>query len=80
MKGKPNVDAFLNGGDAVAVGIKPLAIATTAAIAKRGKMVQLPVALLNDLKQAAFKEGIAAGHHVTETAVIEAALRAYIYR
>jgi hypothetical protein len=80
MKGKPNVDAFLNGGDAVAAGIKPQAIESTSKANKRGKMVQLPVVLLNDLKQTAFKEGLLAGKHVTETTVIEAALRAYIYR
>jgi hypothetical protein len=80
IKGKPNVDDFLNGGDAVAAGIKPLTIATTTATAKRSKLVQLPSKLLDDLKMRAFSDGRKTRKHVTETAVIEAALMAYLYK
>jgi hypothetical protein len=80
MKGKPNVDAFLNGGDAVAVGIKPIEVITSASFVKRSKLVQLPIELLFELKQTAIRESAATGKHVTETTVIEAALRAYVYR
>jgi hypothetical protein len=80
IKGKPNVDDFLNGGDAVAVGIKPLAIEDTGKVNKRGKMVQLPRKLLDDLKMRAFSDGRKTHKHVTETAVIEAALMAYLYK
>jgi hypothetical protein len=79
MKGKPNVDAFLNG--AASVESKPTEVKEGAAIKtlRRGKMLQLPVDLLVDLKRYAIDQGAKRGSHVTETELIEAAIRKYIY-
>jgi hypothetical protein len=76
ITGKPNVEHFLNGGDGTLV--PAVAVATAPSVALRAKHVQLPAALLDDLKQRALEERKVRKETVTETQVIEAALRMYL--
>lgn len=78
MKSKPNVDDFLNAGDASNQANKTATAAKT--LLKRSKLVQLPVDLLLAVKQAAINESMKTNSNVSETAIIEAALRAYIFK
>ena len=85
MRGKPDVTAFLDGGAAAAAEVTPItrkATRPTAAPAlagpKRQKLVELPAATFDALKDRAYEEWKKTGRRVTETEIIIAALNAYL--
>lgn len=82
MKARPNfdADAFLSGAKADrAPNPKTITIpAPPAKIAREQKVFRLPVTLTEDLKMAAFKLSVAQNRRVTETEIVEIAIRAFI--
>ena len=92
MKTKPDINSFLDGairegGAATPPADLPvmpppavIAAATTDGEARKPKMLYLPASVLNDLKKKATELSIAQGRRVTETALVEEAVRNYLYR
>ena len=85
MKSKPNIDAFLEGG-AATEGQPKSAVparrsATTAPTEFRKQMVmQLPIALINDLKRRALEQSVSSGKRVTQQQIVEEALKRFLYK
>ena len=86
MKSKPNIDAFLEGGATTDRQPKPAANpraeppAAAAPTEFRKQMVmQLPVALINDLKRRALEQSVSSGKRVTQQQLVEEALKKYLY-
>jgi hypothetical protein len=87
MKSKPNIDASLEGGaasdrqPAPATNPGPAPATPMAAPTKfRKQMVmQLPVALINDLKRRALEQSVNSGKRVTQQQLVEEALKKYLY-
>jgi hypothetical protein len=86
MKSKPNVDTFLGRRAATDQQPKPEAnpraepTAAAAPTAFRKQMVmQLPVALINDLKRRALEQSVISGKRVTQQQLVEEALKKYLY-
>lgn len=76
MKAKPNIDNFFDGGAAAAAE-------KTAPVAASGdekitKTFRLTKAMEVRLKEAAFRQSVAAGKRVTESDIIKAALNTYL--
>jgi hypothetical protein len=88
MKSKPNIDAFLDGGAAAERQSKPAAAprATTPGVAapptefRKQMVMQLPVALINDLKRRALEQSENSGKRVTQQQLVEEALKRYLYK
>jgi hypothetical protein len=87
MKSKPNIDAFLEGGAATdrqqpkpAANPRAEPAAAVAPTEFRKQMVmQLPVALINDLKRRALEQSVNSGKRVTQQQLVEEALKKYLY-
>jgi hypothetical protein len=87
MKSKPNIDAFLEGGAASdqqptpSSNPRPEPVASMAPPTEfRKQMVmQLPVALINDLKRRALEQSVSSGKRVTQQQLVEEALKKYLY-
>ena len=85
VRGKPNVDAFLEGGQATAKTTvvapkKPKAAPAAAEPPKRTKkLFELPEAMIADLEQRCVDERRQLGRRVTQTEIIERALGTYLY-
>jgi hypothetical protein len=86
MKSKPNIDSFLEGGAASDRQPKPAMpprsepAASVAPTEFRKQMVmQLPVALINDLKRRALEQSVNSGKRVTQQQLVEEALKKYLY-
>ena len=86
MKSKPNIDAFLEGGAATERQPKPatnpgpepgLSVAPTEF--RKQMVMQLPVALINDLKRRALEQSVSSGKRVTQQQLVEEALKKYLY-
>jgi hypothetical protein len=87
MKSKPNIDAFLEGGAAserqsAAEASRPRARAAEAPPTEfRKQMVmQLPIALINDLKRRALEQSVSSGKRVTQQQLVEEALKNLLYK
>jgi hypothetical protein len=82
MKSKPNIDAFLEGGAATEQSKSATNSRVPAAPTEfRKQMVmQLPVALINDLKRRALEQSVSSGKRVTQQQLVEEALKRYLYR
>lgn len=87
MKSKPNIDAFLDGG--AASERQPKAEASPRATAseppaptefRKQMVMQLPIALINDLKRRALEQSVNSGKRVTQQQLVEEALRKYLYK
>lgn len=76
MKQKPNLDAFLESGTADLVNKfeKPQLMAK---VQREQKVFRLPLDLINELKREAYEQSIKTGSRVTETELVEQALRAF---
>jgi len=85
MKSKPNIDAFLEGGAATDRQPKPATnprAESPAAVPtefRRQMVMQLPVALINDLKRRALEQSVSSGKRVTQQQLVEEALKKYLY-
>jgi|GEM_PF-1507200 len=92
MKSKPNIDAFLDGG-AAAERSKPdpapavVSTSRRAAVAsevptefRKQMVMQLPIALINDLKRRALEQSVSTGKRVTQQHLVEEALKKYLYK
>lgn len=85
IRGKPNVDAFLEGGQEVekAAVIAPKKAKPVQAIAeppkRTKKLFELPEAIIADLEQRCVDERRQLGRRVTQTEIVERALRSYLY-
>lgn len=86
MKSKPNIDAFLEGGAATDLQPKPATNPSSepaAAMAptefRKQMVMQLPVALINDLKRRALEQSVNSGKRVTQQQLVEEALKKYLY-
>lgn len=87
MKSKPSNDAFLKRGAASgrqpmpATNSRPEPAASMAPPTEfRKQMVmQLPVALINDLKRRALEQSVSSGKRVTQQQLVEQALKKYLY-
>jgi hypothetical protein len=86
MKSKPNIDAFLEGGAATDRQPKPATnpqVEPAAAAAptefRKQMVMQLPVALINDLKRRALEQSVSSGKRVTQQQLVEEALKKYLY-
>jgi hypothetical protein len=84
MKSKPNIDAFLEGGAATDRQPKSpgpeRAISTAPTEFRKQMVMQLPVALINDLKRRALEQSVSSGKRVTQQQLVEEALKKYLYR
>ena len=92
MKSKPNIDAFLEGGAAsekegvTVVESRPARAARAAPALgipsefRKQMVMQLPIALINDLKRRALDESVRLGKRVTQQQLVEEALKTYLYK
>lgn len=82
MKGKPNVDQFLGAGATAAAETarpQPTRLAPTVVLDdKMAKTIRISKALNQALKREAFEREQAQGRRVTESDLIDAALRQYL--
>ncbi len=86
MKSKPSIDAFLKGGAATDRQPKPPpnpssepAASMAPAEFRKQMVMQLPVALINDLKRRALEQSVNSGTRVTQQQLVEEALKKYLY-
>lgn len=83
MKSKPNIDAFLDAGAASDRQPKRETTSQPAAPAptefRKQMVMQLPVALINDLKRRALEQSVSSGKRVTQQQLVEEALKKYLY-
>jgi hypothetical protein len=85
IRGKPNVDAFLEGSNVaakatVATPKKTKPVLAAAAPPKRTKkLFELPEAMIADLEQRCVDERRQLGRRVTQTEIVERALGTYLY-
>ena len=85
MKPKPNIEAFLEGGAATDRQPKPTnprseaAVSTAPTEFRKQMVMQLPVALINDLKRRALEQSVNSGKRVTQQQLVEEALKKYLY-
>jgi hypothetical protein len=86
MKAKPNIDAFLEGGAAAERQSKPTperrpepSASATPTEFRKQMVMQLPVALINDLKRRALEQSVNSGKRVTQQQLVEEALKRYLY-
>lgn len=85
IRGKPNVDAFLDGGNEAANA--PVATSSKAEqrqaanepLRRTKKLFELPEALIADLEQRCVDERRQLGRRVTQTEIVERALGTYLY-
>lgn len=90
MKAKPNTDQFkpnkdpsdfLEGGAADAadrVGTpQPISVASPAKVHREQKIFRLPLDLIAFLKRESYERSVKTGSRVTETELVEQALRAF---
>lgn len=76
MKGKPDLNAFLDGGAAAAAEAP---VRSNQEADKRiTKTIRIGLSVESALKRAAFERSQASGKRVTESDVIEEALRKYL--
>ena len=78
MKGKPNIDAFLDGAGASPKPRPGDRSQKGDAVQFRQKGVRLPVPVLNALRRRALFESEEQGRRVTEQDIITAALTSYL--
>ncbi|MCA6217378.1 hypothetical protein KGA65_12580 [Ideonella sp. B7] len=85
VRGKPNVDAFLDGGNEaakapVAAPSKSKPVQAADEPPKRTKkLFELPEAMIADLEQRCVDERRQLGRRVTQTEIVERALGTYLY-
>lgn len=83
MKKKPDIAEFLEGGTADAAARKTPEkeiasdIKSTAKVHREQKIFRLPLDLINDLRREAYERTVSSGERVTETELVEQALRAF---
>lgn len=84
MKAKPNIREFLESGAADVAdrsAQKPVAApAIQAKTPREQKVFRLPLDVIQDLKREAYERSMASGSRVTETELVEQALRAFFAR
>ena len=83
MKKKPNIDDFLESGVADLANKKPQSIndvVIPAKVQREQKIFRLPIDLINELKREAYEQSVKTGTRVTETELVEQALRAFFKR
>jgi hypothetical protein len=88
MKSKPNIDAFLEGGAGSERVAPPETRPHTDAMAaveiptefRKQMVMQLPIALINDLKRRALEQSVSSGKRVTQQQLVEDALKRYLYK
>jgi hypothetical protein len=85
VKTKPNIDTFLEGGATGETSPKPNPDQETAAPPapeefRKQMVMQLPVALINDLKRRALDLSVSSGKRITQQQLVEEALRKYLYK
>lgn len=76
MKQKPNLDAFLESGTAD-LAKNTEKTQSMARVQREQKVFRLPLDLINELKREAYEQSIKTGSRVTETELVEQALRAF---
>lgn len=85
MKAKPNIDQFtqtknvdnfLESGTADLAN--PVESSQPAKVYREQKIFRLPVDLINALKKESYEQSIKTGSRVTETELVEQALRAFL--
>lgn len=78
MKGKPNIDAFLDGAEEAPKPRTGDKRQKGGAVQFRQKGVRLPVPVINALRRRALAESEEQGRRVTEQDIIIAALTSYL--
>ncbi len=79
MKGKPNINAFLEGG-AADLANKTEQPQPTAKVQREQKIFRLPIDLINELKRESYEQSMKTGTRVTETELVEQALKTFFKR
>ena len=88
MKSKPNIDAFLEGGAASEKVAPPETRPHSNAVVggeiptefRKQMVMQLPIAVINDLKRRALEQSVSTGKRVTQQRLVEEALKRYLYK
>ena len=90
MKGKPDINDFLNGGAADVAdkseSKKPAKKSKveipqkSARVHREQKIFRLPIDLIDELKDQAYERSKTSGTRITETELVEQALRAFFDR
>jgi hypothetical protein len=84
VKSKPNIDAFLEAGpgsERRAANAKASSPETPVVPSdfRKAMVMQLPVALINDLKRRALELSLSSGRRVTQQQIVEEALRRFLH-
>ena len=87
IRGKPNVQAFLDGGNEVVTAPLPTpkkaklveAVIEPSKRIRIKKLFELPETMMADLEQRCVDERRQLGRRVTQTEIIERALETYLY-
>jgi hypothetical protein len=85
MKSKPNIDASLEGGAAIERRPKADRSSQVEAAAvptefRKQMVMQMPIALINDLKRRALEQSVSSGKRVTQQQLVEEALKKFLYQ
>lgn len=90
MKSKPNIDAFLEGGDvekakparrsraSLPKSPEPAPGVAQAVEFRKPMVMQMPISLIEDLKRRAYELSSRSGRRVTQQQLVEEALRRYL--
>lgn len=81
VRGKPNIQAFLDGGNSdVAVASEASHVQGPRGIRRIKKLFELPEELVMDLEQRCLDERRRTGRKVTQAEIVERALNIFIYK
>lgn len=81
IRGKPDVDAFLDGGNEMAKApeVSMYGQRPTESTKRTKKLFELPEVMVADLEQKCVDERRRVGRRVTQTEIVEHALSLYLY-
>lgn len=78
MKSKPDINSFLNGGAVDKANKLESDFAASKKIHKEQKIFRLPLDIINALKKESYEQSITSGQRITETMLVEDALRKFL--
>ena len=78
MKPKPDINSFLNAGAVDKANNLETEFKTPKKIHKEQKIFRLPLDIINALKREAYEQSTSSGQRITETMLVEKALKKFL--